>query len=248
MKDLETTYGMSTKAQLENKVPAGLVRTGTDVFPLKCCCLQLESPSLQPKNSFSSICKAERLQEKGPRAFSDPEQLIALSLYIIFSREVGNITWYTFQEEEEDNKISIFQLGKEMVGLIFKFIYKAYGFNIEMNTSIPGGPWRQGKALFHCWRLQNTGRILWPGSLSASAGTCTSRALRIGPELHRRTGFQTHCNPQPLFTSLIYPQAHPEIVYILRRHLIQAVDFAMRIRHLNPPTDLCLGNPHSSSA
>lgn len=91
MKDLETTYGTSSKAQLENKVPAGLIRTGTDIFPLKYCCFQLESPSLQPKNSFSFICKAEWLQEKGLRAFSDPEQLRALSLYIIFSKEVGNI-------------------------------------------------------------------------------------------------------------------------------------------------------------
>lgn len=209
---------MSTKGQLENKVPAGLIRTGTDVFLLKCCCLQLKRPSLWLKNSFSSIGKAKQLQEKGLRAFSDPEQLIALSLYIIFSREVGNITWYIFQEEEEDNKISIFQLGKEMVGLIFKFMYKACSFNIKMNTSIPGGPRRQGKALLHCWRLQNTG---WgSGSLTASAGPCTPRALRMGPELHRRTGFQTHCSPQPLFTTLIDPQAHPEIVYILHRHLI----------------------------
>ena len=119
-------------------------------------CVSLRSPSLRPKNSSSSICKAEQLQEKGLSAFSDLEQLIALSSYIIFSKEVGNITWYIFQEEEEDNKISIFQLGKEMVGLIFTFMYKARSFNIEMNTSIPGGPQRQGKAVLHYWRLQNT--------------------------------------------------------------------------------------------
>lgn len=68
---------------------------------------------------------------------------------------MGNITWYIFQEEE-DNKIIIFQLGKEMVGLIFKLMYKACGFNIKMNTSIPEGAWRQGKALLYRWRLQNT--------------------------------------------------------------------------------------------
>jgi len=42
MKDLETTDSMSTKAQLKNEVPAGLIRTGTDFFLLKRCCLQLE--------------------------------------------------------------------------------------------------------------------------------------------------------------------------------------------------------------
>lgn len=91
------------------------------------------------------FAKQRQLQDKVLRAFSDAEQLTALSLHIIFSRKVGNITSYIFQEE---NKISIFQLGKEVVGLIFT--YKVCGFNIKMNTSSPGGPRRQGKALFHC--------------------------------------------------------------------------------------------------
>lgn len=69
----------------------------TNIFPLKCCCLQLKSPSLWYQNSFGSICKAE--QEKGLRTFSDSEQLIALSLYIIFSTEVENITCYIFLRE-----------------------------------------------------------------------------------------------------------------------------------------------------
>lgn len=72
---------------------------GTDVFQLKCCCLQLESLSLWYQNSFGSIYKAEWLQEKGLRAFSNSEQLIGLSLYIIFPMKVANITHYIFLRE-----------------------------------------------------------------------------------------------------------------------------------------------------
>lgn len=97
MKDLETTCGMSAKAQLEDEVPAELI--GTDVFPLKCCCLQLESLSLWYQNSFGSICKAEQLQEKGLRAFSDSEQLIGLLLYILFPVKLANITCCIFLRE-----------------------------------------------------------------------------------------------------------------------------------------------------
>lgn len=99
---------------------------------------------------------------------------------------MGNITWYIFQEEEEDNKIIIFQLGKEMVGLIFKLMYKACGFNIKMNTSIPEGAWRQGKALLYRWRLQNT---KWGDqddllcSQSPKSGARTSQKDRVSDTL-----------------------------------------------------------------
>lgn len=110
-------------------------------------------------------------------------------------------------------------------------------------------PWRSPKARKSSTPLLKTTKHGWGwGSLIASAGTHALRALRIGPELHGRTGFETHCGPQTLFTTLTDPQTHPDIVYIQHRHIIQAAAFAMRIRHLNLPVDLYLGNPHSSSA